>query len=208
MGEVIARALQIAASDPAGPVYLTLPREVLMTEVRRREAPGAGTDGSGAPGRWRSGCVARGRAPSRSQREADRAHVNVRTHAPGIRSAREARRAPRSARRRAPRAHELPDQPSAASGFPAGTVRRDGGRDSGRRQRRALHPDAGHTATRCDDRSDRRRPDQGAHSALELPAHIGDSRRQRASVGAGRWLRGGTAHRFATRHASRPDAPS
>ena len=33
MGEVIARALQIAASDPPGPVYLTLPREVLMTEV-------------------------------------------------------------------------------------------------------------------------------------------------------------------------------
>ena len=33
MGEVIARALQIAASDPPGPVYLKLPREVLMTEV-------------------------------------------------------------------------------------------------------------------------------------------------------------------------------
>jgi acetolactate synthase I/II/III large subunit len=33
MGDVIARALQIAASDPPGPVYLTLPREVLMTEV-------------------------------------------------------------------------------------------------------------------------------------------------------------------------------
>ena len=33
MGEVVARALQIAASDPPGPVYLTLPREVLMTEV-------------------------------------------------------------------------------------------------------------------------------------------------------------------------------
>jgi acetolactate synthase-1/2/3 large subunit len=33
MGEVIARAMQIAASDPPGPVYLTLPREVLMTEV-------------------------------------------------------------------------------------------------------------------------------------------------------------------------------
>jgi len=33
MGEAIARALQIAASDPPGPVYLTLPREVLMTEV-------------------------------------------------------------------------------------------------------------------------------------------------------------------------------
>ena len=33
MGEVIARALQIAASDPPGPVYLSLPREVLMTEV-------------------------------------------------------------------------------------------------------------------------------------------------------------------------------
>lgn len=33
MGEVITRAMQIAASDPPGPVYLTLPREVLMTEV-------------------------------------------------------------------------------------------------------------------------------------------------------------------------------
>jgi acetolactate synthase-1/2/3 large subunit len=33
MGEVIARALQVAASDPPGPVYLTLPREVLMSEV-------------------------------------------------------------------------------------------------------------------------------------------------------------------------------
>jgi len=31
MGEVIGRAFQIAASDPAGPAYLTLPREVLMT---------------------------------------------------------------------------------------------------------------------------------------------------------------------------------
>jgi acetolactate synthase-1/2/3 large subunit len=33
MGEVVARAFQIAASDPPGPVYLTLPREVLMSEV-------------------------------------------------------------------------------------------------------------------------------------------------------------------------------
>jgi acetolactate synthase-1/2/3 large subunit len=33
MGEVVARAFQIAASDPPGPVYLSLPREVLMTEV-------------------------------------------------------------------------------------------------------------------------------------------------------------------------------
>lgn len=30
VGEVVARAFQIAASDPPGPVYLTLPREVLM----------------------------------------------------------------------------------------------------------------------------------------------------------------------------------
>ena len=36
MGEAIARGFQIAASDPAGPVYLTLPREVLMTEVDRK----------------------------------------------------------------------------------------------------------------------------------------------------------------------------
>ena len=33
MGEAVARAFQIATSDPPGPVYLTLPREVLMTEV-------------------------------------------------------------------------------------------------------------------------------------------------------------------------------
>jgi acetolactate synthase I/II/III large subunit len=39
MGEVVARALQIAASDPPGPVYLTLPREVLMTEVRDVKHP-------------------------------------------------------------------------------------------------------------------------------------------------------------------------
>jgi acetolactate synthase-1/2/3 large subunit len=39
MGEVVARAFQIAASDPAGPVYLTLPREVLMTEVAGTAMP-------------------------------------------------------------------------------------------------------------------------------------------------------------------------
>jgi acetolactate synthase I/II/III large subunit len=33
MGEAVARAFQVAATDPPGPVYLTLPREVLMTEV-------------------------------------------------------------------------------------------------------------------------------------------------------------------------------
>lgn len=33
MGEVVARAFQIAASDPPGPAYLTLPREVLMTQT-------------------------------------------------------------------------------------------------------------------------------------------------------------------------------
>jgi acetolactate synthase-1/2/3 large subunit len=32
VGEVVARAFQIAASDPPGPVYLTLPREVLMAD--------------------------------------------------------------------------------------------------------------------------------------------------------------------------------
>ncbi|MDP8922360.1 MAG: thiamine pyrophosphate-binding protein, partial [Chloroflexota bacterium] len=32
MGEAVARAFQLAASDPPGPVYLTLPREVLMAE--------------------------------------------------------------------------------------------------------------------------------------------------------------------------------
>jgi acetolactate synthase I/II/III large subunit len=31
VGEVVARAFQIASSDPPGPVYLTLPREVLMS---------------------------------------------------------------------------------------------------------------------------------------------------------------------------------
>lgn len=32
VGEAVARAFQIAASDPPGPTYLTLPRELLMTE--------------------------------------------------------------------------------------------------------------------------------------------------------------------------------
>jgi acetolactate synthase I/II/III large subunit len=42
MGEVITRAFQIAASDPPGPVYLTLPREVLMTEVGNLRLPSPG----------------------------------------------------------------------------------------------------------------------------------------------------------------------
>jgi acetolactate synthase-1/2/3 large subunit len=47
VGEVVARALQIATSDPPGPVYLTLPREVLMasagdvTLFRREQVPPA-----------------------------------------------------------------------------------------------------------------------------------------------------------------------
>src|SRR5205814_6583567 len=39
MGEAVARAFQIAASDPPGPVYLTLPRELLMAPL---EEPPAG----------------------------------------------------------------------------------------------------------------------------------------------------------------------
>jgi acetolactate synthase I/II/III large subunit len=39
MGEVIARGFQIAASDPPGAAYLTLPREVLMTEVEHVAIP-------------------------------------------------------------------------------------------------------------------------------------------------------------------------
>src|SRR5262245_27895966 len=39
MGEVVARAFQIAASDPPGPVYLTLPREVLMTPIGELAVP-------------------------------------------------------------------------------------------------------------------------------------------------------------------------
>lgn len=39
MGEVVGRAFQMAASDPAGPTYLTLPREVLMTEVAAGPVP-------------------------------------------------------------------------------------------------------------------------------------------------------------------------
>jgi len=39
MGEVVARAFQIAASDPPGPVYLTLPREVLMAPAAAATLP-------------------------------------------------------------------------------------------------------------------------------------------------------------------------
>jgi acetolactate synthase-1/2/3 large subunit len=51
MGEVVARAFQIADTDPPGPVYLTLPREVLMEPVdgvtlfARAQAPPARTGG-------------------------------------------------------------------------------------------------------------------------------------------------------------------
>lgn len=54
IGDAVARALQIAASDPPGPVYLALPREVLMTEVaavpiRPREQAPPATLGAGDP---------------------------------------------------------------------------------------------------------------------------------------------------------------
>jgi len=39
MGEVVGRAFQIASSDPPGPVYLTLPREVLMTPIGELAVP-------------------------------------------------------------------------------------------------------------------------------------------------------------------------
>ena len=40
MGEAIARGFQIACTEPPGPVYLSLPREVLMTEVPDAATPG------------------------------------------------------------------------------------------------------------------------------------------------------------------------
>lgn len=39
VGEVVTRAYQIAESDPPGPVYLTLPREVIMERVERVRIP-------------------------------------------------------------------------------------------------------------------------------------------------------------------------
>jgi acetolactate synthase-1/2/3 large subunit len=39
VGEAVARAFQIAASDPPGPVYLTLPREVLMAPAEPEPGP-------------------------------------------------------------------------------------------------------------------------------------------------------------------------
>ena len=41
VGEVVARAFQIAASDPPGPTYLTLPREILMNGVGEATLPRA-----------------------------------------------------------------------------------------------------------------------------------------------------------------------
>ena len=55
MAEAVSRALQIARSDPPGPVYLTLPREVLMSELDASQAaaaivvPAAARTGAGDP---------------------------------------------------------------------------------------------------------------------------------------------------------------
>jgi acetolactate synthase-1/2/3 large subunit len=54
VGEVVARAFQLAASDPPGPVYLTLPREVLMANagtaaIPRPERFGPARTGAGDP---------------------------------------------------------------------------------------------------------------------------------------------------------------
>src|SRR5262245_53712175 len=39
VGEAVARAFQVAASDPPGPVYLTLPRELLMAPLEAAPPP-------------------------------------------------------------------------------------------------------------------------------------------------------------------------
>ena len=52
MGEAVDRALQMAASDPPGPVYLTLPREVLMAPGC---AAGASAAGKAPPARLGAG---------------------------------------------------------------------------------------------------------------------------------------------------------
>ncbi|GIW05283.1 MAG: hypothetical protein KatS3mg060_0088 [Dehalococcoidia bacterium] len=107
-GDVVQRALQVAASEPAGPVYLVLPLESLLDPAPSQITPAGAVRadcGSRAPSR--ADRARRGSA-CRCQSAADRGQHGGQRPGDGS-GARRPRRSPRSARRHRRTTDVLPD---------------------------------------------------------------------------------------------------
>ena len=135
---VVDRALDIAMSEPRGPVYLTLPREVLSAPAaksRRDTVRPLGAHGAGAGARRHRA----GGRPDRQGRVPDHRDVERRPRAGGGGRARRARRRVRAAggAGRAAR-HEPADRPSHASRLRCRRAAGEGRRGDRDRQRGAV----------------------------------------------------------------------
>ena len=193
---VVDRALAIAATEPRGPVYLSLPREVIAapaSQPEQRSPPSRLTRG-GPRGAGRQ-CDCRSRAhPCASEAAADR-DGECRTGCRDIRSAGAVHRAfcdpggPASAALSL--AAVLASDESRISSGAAGA---GGRRDPGDRKRRALAPQPGRARQRLQDRPLRARPVVHALPDPRLPVRRRDHRQHpcdtvRADHGARRRAR-------------------
>ena len=168
VGEVVSRAFQIAASDPPGPVYLTLPREVLMapaseaTLVARDRTPPA-RFGAGD----RDALVEVARLLVESERPLVLTAMTGRTRAgfDGLLRLAELLALPVVERRGA---DKFSNASRLAPGLRPSVIRRIGGCDARARPRRPVHSDRGAARSRREGRADRSRSDQRAHSVVEL----------------------------------------
>ena len=189
--QLVHRAMQIARSEPAGPVYLTAAREVLEEELPPQPAPGRLVGRRSRRPRWRT------RSPTRSR-------TRWRTPAPRWSSPRTwaatlppcpswsgcaswRRRGGRVGAdggqlpRRSPAAPRLPVEPPGAE---SGAGR--GGRDPRAGQRRAVDPGPQPPGPRGPHLRHRRRPAQGADAAVVRagpPVRPGGPRDRRPPAG-------------------------
>ena len=110
-GLMASRALQVALTEPRGPVYFSVPREISLLAGARHVVPDGGAAGHSAPGGRRSGRHPRDRAAAAGRRTALPRRVEFGPRPAHDGAARDAVRTARAAGRRLglPRLRLLPD---------------------------------------------------------------------------------------------------
>ena len=139
---VVDRALAMAQAEPPGPVYLTLPREVLAERHETLRVCGAEPPAEAGPASRRAGRHRRRGAAARRRAQSDHHHQGGGTGSP--RRARAGQARGDAGRAGLPgfrtQLHELSRQPSAARRLRRGRASRGGRRHPRRRGGRALVP--------------------------------------------------------------------